>query len=133
VARDLAYLIDTDWTVDYLKGRPDAITLLNGLLPDGIAISIVTYAEIYEGIYFGSNPAKHEAAFHAFLRVADLLELTRLVARRFARIRGDLRRQGLLLPQPDLFIAATALHYNLTLVTRNRRHFGRVANLNIHP
>jgi tRNA(fMet)-specific endonuclease VapC len=31
----------------------------------------------------------------------------------------------------DLIIAATALQYNLTLLTNNRRHFDRIENLRI--
>ena len=31
----------------------------------------------------------------------------------------------------DLFIAATGLHYGLTLLTNNRRHFERVEGLQI--
>jgi tRNA(fMet)-specific endonuclease VapC len=131
--KDLAYLIDSDWTIDYLKGRPAASSLLTGLLSDGIAISIVTYAEVYEGIYSGGNRRAHEAALRGFLRVADLVSITMPIARRYARISGDLRAQGLLIPAPDLFIAATALHHNLTLVTRNRRHFARIPNLKLYP
>jgi len=33
----------------------------------------------------------------------------------------------------DILIAATALHHDLTLVTRNRRHFERIPNLALYP
>jgi tRNA(fMet)-specific endonuclease VapC len=52
--------------------------------------------------------------------------------KRFARIRGQLRRQGLTVQDPDLLIAATALTHQLTLVTRNLRHFRRIPDLMIH-
>ena len=35
------------------------------------------------------------------------------------------RSAGITYPQPDLFIAATALHYNLTVVTRDAAGFAR--------
>lgn len=35
------------------------------------------------------------------------------------------------MPPSDLFIAATALNYDLTLVTRNLKHFERVPNLKL--
>ena len=130
---DLTCLIDSDWTADNLKGRQDATALVNRLAPDGTAIRVVTHAEIYEGIFCGSDPTAHEASFRAFLRIAELLQITRLVARRFARGRGSLRQQGLLIPQADLFIAATALHHDLSLVTRNRRHYDRIPNLTLYP
>jgi predicted nucleic acid-binding protein len=78
------YLLDTDRLVDYLKGRPDAIALLESLVPAGLAISIVTYGEIYRGIHFGRNREQDLARFHAFLQIARLLPITRRVAQRWA-------------------------------------------------
>ena len=60
------YLGDSDWVAAYLKGRPDAVTLLGGL--DGRAISLITFGEIYEGIYYGADPKASEAGFRRFLR-----------------------------------------------------------------
>jgi predicted nucleic acid-binding protein len=51
----------------------------------------------------------------------------------FAHIRGNLRQQGLIIGDFDILIGATALHHNLTLVTRNRKHYERIPGLNIHP
>jgi tRNA(fMet)-specific endonuclease VapC len=42
---------------------------------------------------------------------------------------GDLHRQGALLPDADLLIAATALEANRTLVTNNLFHFQRIPTL----
>lgn len=36
------------------------------------------------------------------------------------------------LVDPDLLIAATALHHDLTLVTRNRKHFERIPGLDLY-
>jgi predicted nucleic acid-binding protein len=52
--------------------------------------------------------------------------------KRFARLRGELRRQGQLIPDPDLLIAATALQHDLTIVTRNVRHFQRIPGLKLY-
>jgi tRNA(fMet)-specific endonuclease VapC len=126
------YLIDTDYVADYLKGYQTATAVLTQLFPEGIGISIITFAEIYEGIFYGQNRQAHEQGFRQFIRNAHLLGLTNLVAKHFARIRGDLRGKGLLIPDPDLYIAATALHHNLTLVTRNRRDFERIPHLKLY-
>ena len=96
------YLVDTDVVVPYLNGRADAVALLNLLLSEGIAISVITFGEIYEGVYFGSDPAHHMAGFRRFLQGVRVLEVNRRIARQFGQIRGLLRRQGQLLPAPDL-------------------------------
>jgi predicted nucleic acid-binding protein len=101
------------------------------LTPRLIAISLITYGEIYDGINWGHAPERHERAFKQFLGQVDVLPLNRRIMRQFAQLRGMLRRQGQILPEPDLLIAATALHYNLILVTGNARHFQRIPGLTI--
>jgi predicted nucleic acid-binding protein len=127
------YLIDTDWIVDWLKGTAAATTLLQSLATSGaFAISIISYGEVYEGIYCGTNPAAYEGVFRSFLRGVTVLPLSRATMQEFARTRGQLRQGGNLIPDADLLIAATALQRNLTLVTRNKRHFARVPGLVLH-
>ena len=128
----MTYLVDSDAVVDYLRGRQSAVSLLDSLVVNGLAISIITYGEVYEGVYYGRQPGNHEAAFRDFLEIVRVVGVSRAVARRFARISGDLRSQGLLIPAADLLIAATALHHDLALVTRNIRHFERIPGLQIH-
>lgn len=128
----MKYLVDTDWVADYLKGREAAVELLTSLANDGLAISLVTYGEIYEGIYYSRNPEKAEQGFRQFLRWVDVLPLNRDIMQRFARIRGKLRSQGMLIGDPDTLIAATAIHHDLLVVTRNVKHFERVSALGLY-
>jgi tRNA(fMet)-specific endonuclease VapC len=128
----MSYLVDTDWLVEYLKGRQPSTNTLTSLRKDGLAISLITYGEIYEGIYRGHAPEQNEDIFLRVLRRVRVLPLDRQIMRRFALIRGDLRSQGQLIGDLDTLIAATALHHGLTLITHNTRHFGRIADLKIY-
>lgn len=125
----MTYLVDTDVVIGFLKGKPQEVTLLKTLSPQGISISLITYGEIYEGIYYGRNPKQNEQVFHQFLQDIDVLPLTKLVMRRFAKIRGQLRQSGSMLADMDLLIGATALQNKLTLVTYNKKHFQRIPGL----
>lgn len=127
----MSYLIDTDRVVDYLKGREEPVDLLETLRTDGLSISLVTYAELYEGIYYGANPQRVERGLRLFLTSTRVLPLNRAIMRRFAVLRGDLRRRGQGIGDLDTMIAATALHHDLTLVTRNLRHYTRIPGLKI--
>ena len=51
---------------------------------------------------------------------------------RFGVVRGDLQRRGQTIGDPDILIAATALHHDLTLLTRNLRHFTRIPGLMLY-
>lgn len=120
------YLIDSDWIADYLKGRQRAIEVLAIIGKEGLAVSLITVGELYEGVYYGANPQSSEAGLRNFLRNVDVLPLNRRIIQRFARLRGDLRAQGQVIAHADVFIAATALHHNRTVVTRNLRHYQRI-------
>ncbi len=122
----MKYLVDSDWVVDYLAGKQQAVSLLTSVWLDGIAISLITLGEIYEGIYYGRDPQRSEAVFRQFLRSIDILPLHRSIMQRFARIRGDLRQRGQLIGDPDILIATTALYYDLILLTRNKKHYQRI-------
>lgn len=128
----MKYLIDSDWVADYLRGRSQAVDLLNRLSHDGLAISAIRFGEIYEGIYYGVDPVRSEAVFQQFLLGSSVLDVDSIIARQFAMLRGFLRQRGLLIPQPDILIAATAIEFDLTLVTRNLRHFLRMPGLRLY-
>lgn len=128
----MKYLVDSDWVVDYLVGKQQAIVLLSTLAREGIAISLITFGEIYEGIYYGRDPQRSEEGFRKFLRGVTVLPLNRSIMQHFGRIRGDLRRRGLLIGDPDILIAATTMYHDLTLVTRNRKDYERIPALKTH-
>lgn len=127
----LQYLIDTDWVIHYLNGRNDVVERLHILRPDGLGLSIVALAELYEGVYSSRDPEKDEQGLNDFLRGITVLGLDEETARIFGRERGRLRRAGQRIGDMDLFIAATALQYDLILLTNNRRHFDRISGLRI--
>jgi tRNA(fMet)-specific endonuclease VapC len=128
----MTYLLDTDQVIDYLKGRQEIRSLISALGGDGLAISLITYGEIYDGIYGDPNPQLAEVGFTSLLTGVTVLPLTRQIMRRFARIRGNLRRTGQRLEDIDLLIAATALDHNLILITRNIQHFQRIPRLSLY-
>jgi len=43
------YLVDTDWIIDHLSGVTAVTTRLTELGPAGLAVSIISLAELYEG------------------------------------------------------------------------------------
>jgi len=127
----MKYLIDTDWLLDYLYGNPQAVQLFSALAPDGLAISVVTYLEIYEGIFLSRDPARAERSFRQSLHGIQVLPLSRTVAKEVARIRAALRRNKAPLTHRalDLIIAGTAVAYDLELLTRNTKDYNDIPSL----
>ena len=117
----MPYLIDTDWLIDHLAQAPAAEALLSELAAEGVAISIISYMEAYQGTLRSPDLADAQAKLQALANTVPVLPLSIAVAQRCARLREALRARGRRVrPRAlDLLIAATALEYQLTLVTRN--------------
>lgn len=128
----MKYLIDTDWVIDHLHRVERVTRRLEELAPEGLALSIISLAELYEGVYYSRDPVESEAALQRFLdpdlAIPGLDEET---CKTFGKERGRLRAAGMMVGDCDLLIGATALRYNLTLLTNNRRHFERIDGLRI--
>ncbi|MFT4037299.1 MAG: type II toxin-antitoxin system VapC family toxin [Thermomicrobiales bacterium] len=126
------YLLDTDWVVQALARRGSAMGVLGALAGATIYVSYVSLGELYEGAYQSSNPGAHLATFRRFLIAYPPLNLNDSVMERFAETRAYLRRRGQIIADMDLLIAATALHYDLTLLTFNLSHFSRIPDLRLY-
>jgi len=129
------YLIDTDWAIDYLAGVPESQDLLDHLVDEGIAISIVTFMEIYQGVLRTPDPLRTEEQVAAFLESVPVVPFSVAVARRCARLRESLRREGKRIHARalDLLVAATALEHDLTLVSRNSDDYRDISDLRLYP
>ena len=99
--------------------------------PEGFAISIISFAEVYEGIYRfeGGKRKELEENFQDFLTGIQILNIDENIAGIFAEKRAKLRKENKLIDNFDLLIGSTALYYNLELLTNNVKHFGRVESL----
>lgn len=90
----MRYLVDSDWVIDYFHGREPLVSRLASLAPQGIGLSIVSLAELYEGVFFSSAPRDNEKALLNFLDGVSLLYLDVNICQVFARERGRLRAEG---------------------------------------
>lgn len=127
----LRYLLDTDILSDLIRapqGRIAAAITAAG--EDTVCTSIVVAAELrYGGRKSGSRLLRER--IDLILSAIDVLPFEIPAEDHYARIRHDLTRRGALIGPNDLLIAAHALALDLTLVTRNRREFGRVGGLRV--
>ncbi len=127
------YLIDTDWVIQVLHGNADAIQTLEDLAPQGLAISLISYGELYQGAHYAHDPKSALQALADVLDGFEMVPLTHASMERFAVVRGQLtRNQRQQVGDMDLLIAATAIEHDLILVTFNRRDYGLVPSLTLY-
>lgn len=89
-------------------------------------------AEVDEGTSYGKHPSQYKHGLRQFLRPIRVLAANRFVAYRYAIISGDVRAPGILIPPPDMCIAATAIQYQLVLAPRNLRQYQRIPTLQLY-
>ena len=127
----MRYLLDTDWVIHYLNGHPEIVRRVQELSAEGIGLSLISLAELYEGVLYSRNPQRSEEGLQAFLRGVELVGIDDAITRVFGRERGRLRAQGKTVGDFDLLIGATALHHGVAVLTNNRRHFELIETLQI--
>jgi len=131
----LRYLCDTTFLIDLVAGDEGAARKAKEVDEHGVyvAISAVTAHEYLRGIYYlysGTDKFEEKlreamADISRFIVIPFDLEVAEVAA----QIDAELIKRGKPLSYPDVVIAATALSKDLTLVTRNVRHFSRVSRL----
>jgi len=129
----MPYLVDSNVIIDHLAAVPDASQFLDQFAQDGIVMSIVTYMEAFQGVFRSEHPEEAAEKFHAFVDKVLILPFSFAVAERCARLRETLRSQNKRVKSRalDLIIAATALEYGLTLVTKNTEDFKDIPDLSL--
>jgi len=127
-----AVIVDTDTISYFLRGNADIAAKFDENLQEHsrVYLSVVTYYEILNGLYF--KDAKNQLAqFEKFVNLNEVIPLTAEIAKKSAGIFADLRMIGQTVGHNDVLIAGTAIVNDLTLVTNNTRHFTRIRGLDI--
>jgi predicted nucleic acid-binding protein len=120
--------------IDYFAGLRIAGELVASLAADGVAISVITFMEILEGVRGGNHPLEGLNALRTFLEGARMYDIDPTVTEHAADIRLHLRQQKHSIDRRalDIIIAATAIEHNLILVTRNVRDYADIPELQLH-
>jgi len=123
--------VDTDWAIHWLHDNEQIQNRLEELREDGLAISAVSVAELWEGVHYSRNQRESEHQLRDFLRRVSFLSVDEETCNLFGKERGRLRLEGKRIGDFDLMIGITARQHKLTLLTNNRRHFEIIEGLRI--
>jgi tRNA(fMet)-specific endonuclease VapC len=127
----MKFLLDTDTCIYALKRERGVVERLLAHSPAEIAVSVITEAELRTGAAKSDSAAKTSRLVENFLRPLTIVDFVSTDAAIYAQIRARLERAGKPIGPLDTLIAAHALARKLTLVSNNRREFGRVPGLDI--
>ena len=109
-------LLDTDTIVQLLRERRYEVG----------AISIMTLIEVLRGLETNKRTKVKELLEESF----NLLNLDNEIIETYCNLYHKLKKEGSLIPDADLLIAATAIRHNMTLKTKDE-HFKRLKTLGL--
>lgn len=127
----MSYLIDTNVISELVRSKPDAVVLdwFSRTPDEAVFLSVLSLGEIRKGVEKLTSP--EEAPRREKLRLWLEHDLRDWFGPRILPIGPDvadhwgrlLAQAGRPVPAIDSLLAATALHHDLRLVTRNTRDF----------
>jgi tRNA(fMet)-specific endonuclease VapC len=121
----MPYLVDTDVLIDVSRNDLAAIDFIDQL-DDSWSISIITALELIVGARNKKDVTEIDqlvAAYSAISLTNEIGSLSYDLLKQFAKSHG--------LRVFDSLIAATAIEENLTLLSKNKKHFHMIENLNL--
>ena len=130
------YLFDTTYVIDLTNEDKGAVKKAKKIdsTPAFKAISVITVQEYLRGIYYLFSKdkkvldSKLEEA-EKELSYFEILQVDYSTAKMAAEIDANLLHKGTPVSISDVLLAASAIQYNLTVITRNERDFEKIVNI----
>ena len=128
----LQYLLDTD-TVIYIKNHrpPQVLKRFTELKPGTMGISVITYGELVRGAERSNYKQQNHEKLEKIIDIIPVQPMHQDAGFLYGEIRTGLEKQGNIIGNNDLWIAAHAVALGVTLVTNNTKEFSRVSGLSI--
>ncbi len=120
-------LLDTSVLVQFFRRDPGITDRLEQAV---LAVPAIVAGELYFGAEFPLTNERRNREVDSLLARSLLLPCGAATGRYYGRVKANLASRGQIIPENDIWIAATALEHSLPLATLDA-HFDRVAGLQV--
>lgn len=128
----IRYLLDTNICIYIAKYTPHAVReRFAKHSTNELAISVITLGELRFGAEKSQARTKALAVIEELTTLVSTEELTESVAIHYGEIRAQLQKNGQIIGNNDLWLAAHARSQGWVLVTNNESEFLRVEGLTV--
>ncbi|MBU0628378.1 MAG: type II toxin-antitoxin system VapC family toxin [Nanoarchaeota archaeon] len=123
------YLLDTDIIIDFLNNDSSITKEIEKKANQPMFISSLTLCELYRGAFLSTNPEEEQKNIFNLIASTEFLSLDKEACRIFGKNNAYLSKIGKMTQEVDLMISSIAISKELTLVTRNKKHFENIPGL----
>lgn len=126
-------LLDTDILIQFLRNDEDAKEKISRLLESYqlLSTSSINVAELYFGAYLSENKEENINSVNKLLSKLVIYPFDIIDGKIYGEIRASLKRKGELINELDIFIASIAIEKDITLITRNIKHYEKVHKVQV--
>ena len=121
-------LLDTNIIIGLLKNEEKIVQYIKSC--PKVFISATVLGELYFGAFKSARTEKNFVTISQLLTNINVLNINKSTARFYGQIKNQLKRLGKPIPENDIWIAASAMQYDLTLVS-NDAHFSSIYGLKL--
>ena len=122
------FLLDTNVIIALFAKEPVVHERLSNA--DEVFVPCIALGEMFFGAYKSLRIKENLARINEFVLNSTVLACDTDTAKKYGDIKNQLKEKGQPLPENDIWIAAVAQQYDLTLITRDT-HFHIIENLKI--
>ncbi|MEK6952260.1 MAG: type II toxin-antitoxin system VapC family toxin [Nanoarchaeota archaeon] len=125
------YLLDSDFIVGIFRNNKEAIQKIKDIEEKDINfyISSLSIHELIEGAYLSSKPKENLEVIRTFINNFFIFDFNLDCAKISGKISSDLTKKGEKIGEIDVLLSSIAMYNNLTLITRNTKHFEKINGL----
>jgi tRNA(fMet)-specific endonuclease VapC len=120
------FLLDTNIVIALFRMEQAVIEALGQA--DEVFIPVIVLGELYYGARKSAHPDENADRITDLGKTSSLLSVDEKTAELYGTVKNALRRSGTPIPENDIWVAAVAMQYRLTIVTRDD-HFRKITGL----
>lgn len=124
------FLLDTNIVIAFFK-KDIVISEKVISLIDQIALSTLVIAELDYGAKVSQKSKENLIKLYSFIELVTVIPFDVECAKMFGTVKSKLRLLGKPTGEVDALLAAIVIAYDITLVTKNSKHFENIEGLKI--
>jgi len=121
-------LVDTSIIIAYLRKKNKENTEFIRLYKSfDLCISSITVFELFNG----ASTAEKEKEIELICQNIEIIDFNLAISKKASELFRKMRKENKLIEFRDILIGATAIEHEISIATKNKKHFERISNIQL--